>query len=98
MGAYTTNTSDKKKKTAIIFWLIGAIGILGFEYFYVGKMRNGIIKTVIGIFVVVAIGAMKGTEGFIPLTFIFWAIMALPNLFRILLGAFKDNVECVIRE
>lgn len=101
MSKYTTNTSDKKKKTALIWWAIGAIGILGIENFYVGKMKNGAIRVGTGILILVCFYAMSTLENFdgaIPVGIIFWAIVALPNLFKILFGVFRDNVGAALRE
>lgn len=97
MANYVTNTSDKKKKTALVFWAIGALGLFGLEYFYVGKMKKGAIRMIVGVFLILCLFAMKGTEGSIPLSIVIWAIAALPNLFRILLGIFKDNVGQPLR-
>lgn len=98
MSQYTTNTSDKKKKKALLFWAIGCIGILGFEYFYVGRIKNGIIRLIIGVFILLSFSAMQGTDSAFPVTFIFWAIAALPNLFRIFFGVFRDNTNVALRE
>lgn len=43
---YTTITSDKSKKTAMILCLIGFIGIGGLHDFYVGKIGAGILKLI----------------------------------------------------
>lgn len=41
MTNYTTITSDKSKKTALICCLAG--GIIGIHYFYVGKIKRGLL-------------------------------------------------------
>ena len=41
MANYVTNTSDKSKKTALI--LCTLLGILGFHYFYVGRIGKGLL-------------------------------------------------------
>ena len=41
MANYVTNTSDKSKKTALI--LCALLGILGFHYFYVGRIGKGLL-------------------------------------------------------
>lgn len=46
MGDYTTVTSDKNKKTALILCLIGFLGIGGIHDFYLGKYGAGIIKLI----------------------------------------------------
>ena len=44
MANYQTNTSDKSKKTALIVCLVG--GILGLHYFYVGRIKTGLVRMV----------------------------------------------------
>ena len=43
MSNYVTNTSDKKRGTAIILCCLGFIGIGGLHYFYVGKWGKGFL-------------------------------------------------------
>ncbi len=100
MSMYTTNTSDKKKKTAIIFWAIGALGLLGLEYFYVGKIKTGAIRLLVGVFIL-ALCFIAPDEGVPQLTtvlIVIWVIIALINLSQILFGKFKDNVGAPLRE
>lgn len=98
MANYTTNTSDKNKKTALLCWLIGGVGLFGFEYFYVGKIKAGIIKAILGIFVILSLVAMSGTDAQIPVGIIFWLAVSIPNLVRLALGVFKDNVGQNLRK
>lgn len=98
MANYTTSTSDKKKKTALIWWLVGAVGVLGIENFYVGRLKNGALRVLVGLCALMSFYAMDGFEGRIPLTIVMWAIIALPNLFKLLLGVFRDNVGAALRE
>ena len=44
MANYTTITSDKKKKTAMILCCLGFVGFGGIHDFYLGNYGNGIIK------------------------------------------------------
>lgn len=46
MANYTTITSDKSKKTAMILCCIGFLGIGGLHDFYLGKIGKGIIKII----------------------------------------------------
>ena len=41
MSVYTTQTSDKKKKTALILCICG--GYIGLHQFYVGNIGKGIL-------------------------------------------------------
>jgi TM2 domain-containing membrane protein YozV len=43
MANYTTVTSDKTKKTALICCLLGFLGVAGIHHFYVGNIGKGII-------------------------------------------------------
>ena len=43
MADYVTNTSDKKKGTALLLCCLGIIGIGGIHYFYVGRYIMGIL-------------------------------------------------------
>lgn len=44
MANYTTITSDKNKKTAMLLCCLGFIGIGGIHDFYLGNFGKGIIK------------------------------------------------------
>lgn len=107
MSQYTTNTSDRKKKTANLWWAIGAIGLLGLEYFYVGKIKKGIVRIFFGICVLTAFATVISTPqmsmdvdkgGAIAVMIIMWVIFAVPNLIKIKLGVFRDNVGAALRE
>lgn len=41
MANYVTNTSDKKKMTALLLCIF--FGVLGAHYFYVGRIGRGIV-------------------------------------------------------
>jgi len=70
MANYGTITSDKSKKTALIVCLI--FGLIGFHYFYVGRIKTGLIRLItlnfIGIgwlidLVTIALGGFKDNVG-----------------------------------
>ena len=44
MANYQTNTSDKSKKTALLVCLFG--GLIGLHYFYVGKIKTGLVRLI----------------------------------------------------
>lgn len=44
MANYTTISSDKSKKTAMILCCIGFAGVGGLHDFYLGRIGKGIIK------------------------------------------------------
>ena len=44
MANYTTISSDKDKKTALLLCCLGFIAIGGIHDFYLGKIGSGIIK------------------------------------------------------
>ena len=46
MANYTTITSDKNKKTALILCALG--GFFGFHQYYVGKIGTGLLYTFTG--------------------------------------------------
>ncbi len=102
MATYTAQTSDRRKKKVLISWLIGFIGLLGFEYFYVGLIKKGLIRLILGLFMIgLFFAASDGTEAMTALRtmiIIVWIVLALFNLIRILLGIFRDNVGSPVRE
>ena len=99
MANYTTNTSDKKKKTAFIWWAVGLLGLLGLEYFYVCKFKKCFVRAFFGIlYASVIVMLIQEEPSMIPVAIIMWAVVAIPNLFRILCGVFKDNVGEPLRK
>ena len=96
---YATNTSSKKKKTALIVWAVGCLGLLGLENFYVGKIKNGLIHFVLGFFASFLVFILlKGESDEVVLGVALWAICAVPNLVKLLLGTFRDNVGEPLRQ
>lgn len=96
MANYTTHTSDKRKKTALVFWAVGLLGLLGLEYFYVGKVKKGISRFIIGIILLIAL--LNGTSEAVLGGIVCWVVAAVPNLVRIFLGTFRDNVGVPLRK
>lgn len=99
MSTYTTGTSDKKKRKALIWWLVGLVGLLGLENLYVGKIKMGLIRIVIGLLWAGITFTAFGDPDVPNIVFILiWVAIAIPNLFKILLGTFHDNIGNALRE
>lgn len=105
MANYVTGTSDKLKKKAVLWWEIGCFGLFGFEYFYVGKVKQGIIRLILAIFMIgVEVTVLTDPENHsivLPMTISLvavWAVLALINLFKIKIGTFKDNAGQNLRQ
>lgn len=104
MANYVTQTSDKSRAVALQKWKKGCFGVFGLETFYVGKIARGIGHFAAGLFFFEFVfAALYGifTEfnfaGIIPVS-IYWAILAVPNLYRLKMGTFRDNIGAVLRE
>lgn len=92
MANYTTQTSDKSKSKAIRLLFAGG---LGFHLFYVGRIKAGILRFVLGLILWVGfiIGGIAISEWGMSLMGI--ALLLLLNIFdmvKLFLGTFKDNV------
>ncbi len=70
MSNYVTNTSDKKKKTALLLCLFG--GFFGLHQFYVGNIGKGILYAcTVGFFLIgwwgdvlkIAMGSFRDNVG-----------------------------------
>lgn len=75
MSNYTTNTSDKSRKVALLLCIF--LGYFGAHYYYVGRIKTGLIRTFT-----------------LNWFFIGWFV----DIFKILLGSFRDNVGAPLRE
>ena len=98
MANYTTSTSDKSKDKAVKLLLCGGIGL---HLFYVGRIKAGLIHLVIGFGIwVMIIGSIfdpEMHEAIIPGIIILVAFN-VPDLIRLKLGKFRDNVGNALRE
>jgi len=92
MANYGTITSDKKRKTALILCLLG--GFLGLHRLYVGKIKSGLIFLIIGL---VCVGSSFVDPVVLPSLLVMY-LFAIPDLVKILLGIYKDNVGAHLRE
>lgn len=99
MSQYTTNTSDRSRKKAIILLLCGGIGL---HRFYVGRIKSGIIRLIIGLFIWCAVFASAsdaeiGAAG-VATSILLLLILNVPDLVKLLIGSFRDNVGAPLRE
>lgn len=97
MANYISITSDKSKKTAKRLLLCGGIG---FHYFYVGRIKAGLIRFVIGLLLWVLIieGIVEHETGMIVPGIGFLIVLNLFELIKISLGKFRDNVGNYLRQ
>lgn len=113
MANYTTATSDKNKQQVEKLFYMSAFGILGLHYFYVGKLKQGIIHLVISFFLIgitltvwgssvhTDTGAAVTILEKLGYTILIWGVCALagiPTFIRIKLGKFRDNVGAPVRQ
>ena len=109
MANYVTGTSDKTKAGCLKAWKMGLFGLLGFENFYVMKIKVGIIRALIGAIVVMfgvtglyafttGTSSLGSKIGFAFTVLVTWAVISIPNLYRISVGKFRDNVGYVVKE
>lgn len=100
MANYTTSTSDKSRDRAVKLLLCGGIGL---HYFYVGRIRAGLIHCVIGLVfwmgVLACLFEGAGSEKLISLWVLFLLVcFNVPDLIRLKLGKFRDNVGDYLRQ
>ena len=113
MSNYVTQTSDKSREEALRQWKRGCYGVLGTENFYVGKILRGVLHFAAGLYFFVilfasAVAAILGLlSGLLPFYDVLaivtmvggiWAVIAVPNLYKIKMGKFRDNTGAFLRE
>lgn len=99
MANYTTNTSDITKKQIMKAWAVGLLGMLGFQYFKVGRIKPGMVRLLIGVlFLGAFVFSLPDPKVPAPVFLIVPAILSIVDLIRIRLGVFRDNVGNTIRE
>lgn len=98
MANYTTSTSDKSRDKAVKLLLCGGIGL---HYFYVGRIKAGLIHCVIGLAlygtIVASILDAELHAAILPGIFMLLAFNT-PDLIRLKLGKFRDNVGDYLRQ
>lgn len=97
MANYTTSVSDKTKKTCKRLILMGG---LGFQYFYVGKIKTGLIRCIFGVllWVLFITGIAQGEAPMIAAGIVFLLAINLFELVKLSLGKFKDNIGNYVRQ
>ena len=95
---YTTSTSDKSRDRAVKLLLCGGIGL---HYFYVGRIKAGLIHCVVGLALYGAIVASildaELHAAILPGILMLLAFN-VPDLIRLKLGKFRDNVGDYLRQ
>ena len=98
MANYTTSTSDKSRDRAVKLLLCGGIGL---HYFYVGRIKAGLIHCVIGLALYGAIvSSILDAElhaAILP-GILMLLVFNVPDLIRLKLGKFRDNVGDYLRQ
>lgn len=97
MPNYVSQTSDKSKKKAIIRLLIGGIGL---HYFYVGRIKHGVIRMIISLFLwgVIVTSISEGVPQATDACIILLVAINLFDLARLCLGKFQDNAGQYLRQ
>lgn len=96
MANYTTSTSDKSKKKAMKLLLCGGLGL---HLFYVGRVKAGLIHAFIGVLLwaLFIAGISEGEPAMIAAGIGFLILFNIPDLIKLSLGKFKDNVGDYLR-
>lgn len=97
MANYTANTSDKSKSKAIKLCCAGFIGL---HAFYVGKIKSGIIHLILGLFwwgvLITSIAEKELALSIVAVVLLVGC--SLPDLIKLFLGSYRDNVNAPLRE
>lgn len=97
MANFVSNTSDKSQKKAKTLVLIGGLGL---NYFYVGKIKIGILRFILGIllWVLLIAGIAEGETAMIVAGAAFLVVINLYDIIKLSLGRFQDNVGAYLRQ
>ena len=97
MANYTTNVSDKTKSKCKRLMLIGGLGL---QYFYVGKIKTGLTRFILGVllWVLFVTGISEGETAMIAAGIGFLLAVNLFELAKLSLGKFKDNNGNYVRQ
>lgn len=97
MANYTTNVSDKSKTKAKKLTLCGGIGL---QYFYVGRIKTGIIRLIIGLFLWISVisGIASKEVGMLVMGILLLIAITLFEFIKISMGKFKDDMGNNVRQ
>ena len=98
MANYVSSTSDKSKAIAIKKLLSGGIGL---HLFYVGKIKAGVIRLVLGVLIWIGmvVGGIAIKEyGMAAAGVGLLVLINLPDLINLSLGKFQDNIGNYLRQ
>lgn len=96
MANYTTISSDKSKAKAKKLLLLGG---LGFHLFYVGRIKYGLVRFILGIllWVLFFTGIADGEFAMIFTGLLVLLAINLIDYIKLSLGTFKDNIGAHLR-
>ena len=96
MANYTTISSDKSKSKAKKLLVLGG---LGFHLFYVGRIKYGLVRFILGIllWVLFFTGIADGEFSMIFTGILVLLVINLVDYIKLSLGTFKDNVGARLR-
>ena len=97
MANYVSTTSDKTKAGAKRRMLIGGLGL---QYFYVGRIKIGLLRFVIGLLFwsLIIEGIRSHETAMIVSGIAFLLVINLVELITISLGKFRDNIGAYLRQ
>lgn len=97
MANYVSTTSDKSKKTAKRLLLCGGVGL---HYFYVGRIKAGLIRSMIGVLLwfLFIEGIIEHKTAMVASGIGFLLALNLFELLKLSLGKFRDNIGNYLRQ
>lgn len=96
MANYTTQTSDKSKRTAKKLLLCGGIGL---HMFYVGRIKAGLVRFILGVLLWALFidGIIEHNSPMITSGVFFLILLNVFDFIKLCLGKFRDNVGNYLR-
>ena len=95
--AFVSATSDKSKAKAKKLILFGGIGL---QYYYVGRIKAGLLRTFFGLVFYIAIigGIVERIPAMIGTGIALLIVVNLIEFIHISLGKFRDNIGSYLRQ